>query len=490
MGSIDICPSLNDDSHNTLERTWQRIQVNVSPELYSENVTAKIIRTATDSLINNCPPVKYPHVVPQEGDSGRYESTNIDFWTCGFFPGSIYSLLERAIKYPNSLWTSTDGGKNLANVREQLAILGRIWSDPIHTQAQLTNTHDLGFIILPHMRPRWELFHDQAALDTIITAAQSLYTRFNAKVGAIRSWDEIVWQRNASHIRGKEDNFIVIIDSLCNLELLFYAAAHSGLGYLANAAIIHAKTLATTHLRPEPSKHRKGFNGMLYSSTHVVNFSPITGEIKERRTVQGYNTASTWSRGQAWAIIGYSQAYTWTSDTQFLDIACGLAEYFLLRLEEAPSCVEVEVGDGTSGKVGRYVPVWDFDAPIENERSPLRDTSAGTAAANGMLILAQALSGQGKHMTSARYLDAATCIMRDTIAYSLSTEKATLDDGLNGKLIGVNASPGGRVFEAILKNATVSNNDNNFVKIRDHGLVYADYFFIEFGTRLLRLGVV
>ncbi|KAH7159459.1 Six-hairpin glycosidase-like protein [Dactylonectria estremocensis] len=466
------------------------MQTRVLAELFSENVTAKILRTATDSLINNNPPTKYPHIVPQRGHDGRYEHKDIDFWTCGFFPGCIFSLLERAIKYPNSLRTSTDEGRNLGQVRKQLEILGRTWSNPIHCEAHLTNTHDLGFIILPHMRPRWELFHDQVALDTIITAAQSLYTRFNSKVGAIRSWDEIVWQKNLPHITGMEQNFIVIVDSLCNLELLFYAAAHSGMTHLADAAIIHAKTLATTHLRAEASKHRRGFDGMLYSSAHVVNFSPCTGEIKERRTVQGYRTASTWSRGQAWAIIGYAQAYTWTLDSQFLDIACGLAEYFLLRLEEAPSCVEVELEDGTGRKAGRYVPVWDFDAPIEEEGSPLRDTSAGTAAANGMLILAQALTGQGKHELSARFLNAATHMMQDIISYSLSSEKAKLHHRSDGKLTGVNTVLGQKTFEAILKNATVSNNDNNYVKIRDHGLVYADYFFIEFGNRLLRFGVV
>ncbi|KAH7143438.1 Six-hairpin glycosidase-like protein [Dactylonectria macrodidyma] len=489
MGSIDTCLSLNEISVDAQGGTFRSIQTHALSELFSENVTAKILRTATDSLVNNNPPARYPHIVPQKGHDGRYEHKEIDFWTCGFFPGCIYSLLERAIKYPNSLRTSTENGQNLGKVRQRLEILGRIWSDPIHGEAHLTNTHDLGFIILPHMRPRWEIFHDQAALDTIITAAQSLYTRFNAKVGAIRSWDEIVWQKDLPHITGMEQNFIVIIDSLCNLELLFYAAAQSGLTHLAGAAITHAKTLATTHLRAEPSKYRRGFDGMLYSSVHVVNFSPCTGEIKERRTVQGYKTTSTWSRGQAWAIIGYAQVYTWTLDAQFLDIACGLAEYFLLRLEEAPSCVEVELDDGSGRKVGRYVPVWDFDAPIEDERSPLRDTSAGTAAANGMLILAQALTGQGRHELSARFLYAATHMMQDIISYSLADEKAMLRNGLDGKLTGTNAVPG-QTFEAILKNATVSNNDNNYVKIRDHGLVYADYFFIEFGTRLLRFGMV
>jgi hypothetical protein len=43
-----------------------------------------------------------------------------------------------------------------------------------------------------------------------------------------------------------------------------------------------------------------------------------------------------------------------------------------------------------------------------------------------------------------------------------------------------------QTFEAILRNATVSNNPEGAQIVRDHGLVYADYYLIEFGTRLLR----
>ncbi|KAL3455890.1 hypothetical protein BJX64DRAFT_271572, partial [Aspergillus heterothallicus] len=42
-----------------------------------------------------------------------------------------------------------------------------------------------------------------------------------------------------------------------------------------------------------------------------------------------------------------------------------------------------------------------------------------------------------------------------------------------------------QIFEAILRNATVSNNPEG-AQIQDHGLVYADYYLIQFGTRLLR----
>ena len=198
--------------------------------------------------------------------------------------------------------------------------------------------------------------------------------------------------------------------------------------------------------------------------------------------------SSTWSRGQAWAILGYAQTYTGKSE--FLDAACGLAEYFLYKLESAPVCVEIECIDSRGGKrtIGRYVPVWDFDALAEEFNPPLRDTSAGTCAANGLLILSQALTAMGNHTLSSRYFDAAMRIVEDTIAYSLSQDKARIAMDIKGRLHGVDHEAD-RTFEAILRNATVTNNPMGLTQIRDHGLVYADYYLIEFKTRILRMGL-
>lgn len=423
-----------------------------------------------------------------------------NFWTCGFFPGSIWALVERATKYPQSM-RHGDTRILLATVRNKLEALGLQWSEPLSRQAYRTDTHDLGFMILPHMRRRWELFHSKEALSTIITAATSLYSRFNTRVGAIRAWDVMHWVRG-SEIYCTKENFLVIVDSLCNLELLYYAAAHSGYTYLADAATTHAKTLLKTHLRPEPERTRDGYQGMLYSSSHVVNFVPATGEIQKIFTAQGHAASTTWSRGQAWAIIGYAQAFSWTKDEAFLEAALGCAEYFLLRLENAPSCVEVlkkSPGDaqttppvvpltrGSAG-TGRYVPLWDFDAPIENEANPLRDASAGVAAANGMLILTQLLMARGCAAQADRYLQSALVIVEDTLLLCLSEEECLLETKPGVDVAVAGRDPAKAAFQSILTGSTVSWNEKFTSRTGDHGLVYADYYLIEFGNRLLQLG--
>ncbi|OCT50356.1 unsaturated glucuronyl hydrolase [Cladophialophora carrionii] len=490
------------DLENSLQRDLQ--------SLFDENVFAKIYRVGIEALIDNSPPHRFPEVVPQEGDgAGRYCLREAEFWTCGFFPGSLFSLLERAVKHPASLSRTGHAGVDdedgrrlpvaMKQLQGELRTLCRTWSAPLHDMASRTDTHDIGFIIEPALRVSWELTHDEQSLESIIQAAHSLATRYVPSAGAIRSWDLIL--KTDVDIRGLDDNLLVIIDSMCNLDLLFYAAAHGGGARLAEIATSHARTLMRTHLRKEnavPTSSSSRYRGQLYSTRHVVNLDPADGSTKRNLTGQGYAAESTWARGQAWAILGYSQVYSWTKDPTFLHVACGVAEYFIYRLETSPDCVDVLVedrgaipGKGATRLAGRHVPLWDFDAPIENPQSPLRDSSAGVIAANGLLILSQHLKSAGQDALSSRYLEAAVTIVKDTLALCLAPETAIFSrhPSEEGKLE-VEDVVAGQRFDALLKHATANNNATARKRYRDHGLVYGDYYLIEFGNRLLRMGLV
>ncbi|KAG7294680.1 hypothetical protein NEMBOFW57_004758 [Staphylotrichum longicolle] len=403
-------------------------------EAFAENIFAKPCRVAVEGLRRATDPTEasFPEYCPQTGSEyGQYIFREAEFWTCGFFPGTLYALLERSIRFPQSLsfHSSARQPASIAQIRAHLLRLCQAWSSPLHAMAARTDTHDLGFIIMPALRVDWELTCNERSLASIVRAAQSLASRYVPSARAIRSWDLV--RRLDMEIVGLEDNLLVIIDSMCNLDLLFYASAHSGERRLAEIATAHARTVLTTHLRPEgpplakcPERATTGvgsrYTGQLFSTCHVANLDPRTGKLQRRATAQGYADDSTWARGQAWAILGYAQTYMWTGQREFLDAACGCAEYFLQRLETAPAFVDVVIGgedqdtDGSQGtrKRGRYVPLWDFDAPIEDVSNPTRDSSAGVIAANGMLVLSQALAGVEQGELSAWFRNAAVTIER------------------------------------------------------------------------------
>ncbi|KAL5334011.1 Six-hairpin glycosidase-like protein [Aspergillus crustosus] len=497
------------DLEEQLSASFKRHAVRPLPELFEENIVAKIFRTASGTLnepsVFSSPsgvPLGYPEIVPQAGpNAGQYEFRDPEFWTCGFFPGSIYALLERSIKYPQHITTNpgTSGaGPSLPDLRSHLRSLSKSWSKSLHSMSFRTDTHDIGFIVMPALKRDWELFGSEQSLRSITQAARSLATRYVPTAKAIRSWDCLV--KKEITVIDQTENLLVIIDSLCNLDLLFYASAHSGDDTLATIAAAHARTLLQTHLRPERGVPvpKNGYRGELYSTCHVANIDPSTGNLKWRWTAQGYDNESTWARGQAWAILGYAQTYMWTKDTAFLDAACGAAEYFLHRLETAPSCVETEIefppgynlaeGDRQVKQTkGRHVPLWDFDAPADPV-DPLRDSSAGVIAANGMVMLFQALVALGQDALARRFLDSAFDIVHDTIDLCLATEKAQLVQ--DGKDIIGEDTEFGYTFESILKSGTANNNQHARRRYCNHGLVYGDYYLIEFGNRLLELGLV
>src|SRR5690606_9896521 len=124
----------------------------------------------------------------------------------------------------------------------------------------------------------------------------TLSTRYNAKVGAIRSWD---------HNQDKWE-FPVIIDNMMNLELLFEATKFTGDSSFYKIAVAHANTTLANHFRED------------FSSWHVIDYDPETGAVVHRHTHQGYAHHSAWSRGQAWALYGYTMCYRETNDIRYL----------------------------------------------------------------------------------------------------------------------------------------------------------------------------
>ena len=80
------------------------------------------------------------------------------------------------------------------------------------------------------------------------------------------------------------DDFLIIVDSMANLDLLYYVGNYAGDQELIDKATSHAKTVIKTLVRPD------------FTTYHVANLDPNNGNTKYHFTHQGYDDNSSWSR--------------------------------------------------------------------------------------------------------------------------------------------------------------------------------------------------
>ncbi len=433
--------------------------------LYSESAVLKVWTVARKALGSVAPPVLYPEYT---GADGGYVYRHLEFWTSGFFPGSLYLLLERNINYPQ-LGIRQDKTASLHPL--QLQHLCQWWSASLHANAAKKDTHDIGFMIAPWATKAWTLHRDPQAYSSLVLAAHSLAGRYDPCVQSIRSWD--VCHTKVYSFCDTSKDFLVIIDNMLNLNLLFWVARETGDHSLHDIAVAHARTTKKHHIRADNS------------TAHVVNYDAETGQPRSKFTHQGYSDDSCWSRGQAWGILGFMETYEWTRDPEFLDTAMGLADYFLSRLPED------------------RVPFWDFDAPVTNDCP--RDTSAGMVACCGLVLLYKALKDTDPAAAQS-YLHSALAILEATVSGFMTPSPARFDVDTTaprhptfpedephrqpGALSMVLNSPEMKCPETILDGATVCNYEFASRRWADHGLVYADYYFLLLGNMLLELGLV
>ena len=249
-------------------------------------------------------------------------------WTSGFFAGNLWQLYQLTGK---------------AAYKEKAAK----WTAFIEKEKFNNRTHDMGFKVFCSFGKGLEVEENEDYKKVIVKSAQTLSTRFNKKVGAIRSWDfnKDIWE------------FPVIIDNMLNLELLFEATKISGDETFRNIAITHANATLKNHFRADQS------------TWHVVVYDTITGFVKNKVTHQGFNDDSAWARGQSWAIYGYTMLYRYTKDVAYLKQAEATANFFINH-KSMPK-------DG--------IPYWDFKDP--NIPKAARDVSAATVTASALIEL-------------------------------------------------------------------------------------------------------
>ncbi len=353
-----------------------------------------IIKNFTDAAVQykllkqELPPERFPKTF----EKGKLQTSGSDWWCSGFYPGSLLYLYEQT--------------RDTALYNEAHRILGVLEKEKTNT-----GTHDLGFMMYCSFGNANRITPKPEYKDILLTSAKSLSTRFNPTVGCIKSWDS------------KPSEFLVIIDNMMNLELLFWATRVSGDSSYYKIAVTHANTTMQHHFRPD------------YSSYHVINYDPQTGAVQQKRTAQGNADSSAWARGQAWGLYGYTVMYRETKDKKYLDQANNIAQ-FLLHHPNLPA---------------DKVPYWDFDAP--GMPNVLRDASAAAIISSALLELCTYTdAAKGKN-----YFTTAETILR-----TLSGKQYKAPAGTNGGFILAHS---------------VGHMPNK-TEI-DVPLTYGDYYFIE-----------
>jgi unsaturated chondroitin disaccharide hydrolase len=185
----------------------------------------------------------------------------------------------------------------------------------------------------------------------------------------------------------------IIIDTMLNLPLLYWATSQTGDLKYARVALDHAITASQYLIRDDAS------------SFHTYLMDPNTGKAVEGKTHQGRFDESTWARGQSWAVYGFALSYAYTREPYFLDVARKTAHYFINNLPED------------------FVPYWDFSF---NDREPdIRDTSAGAIFVCGLLEMAKHLDDAEREF----YLKVAYKTM-ESLINNYSTENTPESNGL------------------------------------------------------------
>ncbi len=332
---------------------------------------------------------------------GKLDLVNAPDWTSGFYPGLLWYLYEfnqnetfkkEAIKYTNLL----EGQKNNGS------------------------THDLGFMLYCSYGNGFRITKDSTYKNILLTGAKTLSGRFNDKIGCIKSWNwNPTWQ------------FPVIVDNMMNLEYLFWASKIAGDSIFHKQAISHADVTLKNHFRKDNS------------SVHMIDYDTITGKVIEKITVQGFSNESSWSRGQAWGLYGYTVMYRETKDQKYLEQANKIATLIFTQ-KNMPDDL---------------IPYWDYNT-TDIPNTP-RDASAAAITASALIELSQFVAQE----TSKDYLSKVEVIL-ESLAGSTYTAKL----GENNNFI--------------LKHSTGFLPKNKEI---DVPLIYADYYYIEALNRYLKL---
>lgn len=363
-----------------LDRVWDSMKIKMK---------AQCLRVGTD--------------IPFFPYAGRYRDCimpdGISWWTNGFWPGMLWQMYHAT---KEDCYCQAAQGVEL-RLEEALREFDRLH-------------HDVGFMFQLSAVADWQVTQSRDSLRRGLHAATLLAGRFNPTGNYLRAWNESQWKEDVSGW--------MIIDSLLNLPLLYWAGKVTGDPRFSDIATRHASTALHTLLRPDGS------------CNHIAEFDPVTGEFRKGVGGQGYGEGSSWSRGQSWAVYGFALAYRETGDERFLHAAKNCAHYCIANLA-----------------LTDWLPLVDFRAP----ETPVKyDSGAAVIIACGLLELEKHLPELERPL----YHRAAEKMLR-----ACEARFADWDPDSDG----------------ILGGGTTMYHDD---RLANMSFIYGDYFFLEAILRL------
>jgi unsaturated chondroitin disaccharide hydrolase len=337
-----------------------------------------------------------------------------------FFP--IYTVAGRW-HHGGELWTDWTGGFLAGMMWQFHRRTGNPqWRTHAEHYSQLLehrqfdrNVHDLGFIFLNTYLPWFQLTHDARLNQVLVQAGRTLAMRF---------------QDPGQYLCSFVSPDSLFIDIMMNVPIIFYAAQETNDTDLFRIATAHCRTTHDTIVRTDGSTAQEGL------------FDLSSGQFLRHGTHQGCNPNSTWARGLAWSLYGYTKVSALTGSSEFLEVAERNAKFWLDHLPTDK------------------VPYWDFDADLLKPApwGAQKDSSAGAIVASGLLELAKLTKSPPR---AKQYRD---------------TALAMLDALCDPKYLAI-STPG---WEGILKHGVYHTPKNLGV---DESVMWGEFFFVEALTK-------
>lgn len=266
----------------------------------------------------------FPHYADMH--TGEWTRSPDGDWTGGFYVGQLW-LVTAAGGFPN-------------------AHMAQEWTEKVLPRSN-SDTIFRGFLFWYGAAIGHQLLGDRRAGEVALEGALALADSFHPAAGLL----PLGSSAEEAHSVGLNETNIDGVPG--GVPLLYWAADVTGDDSLREKARSHVTRHLDFLVRPDGS--------VVQSAT----FDADTGQLQRTYTHKGVTDESTWTRAQAWAMLGVAQAAQHDPGL-FTDRAVQVCDWW---------CEHLPPGD---------VAYWDFDAP-DHEESPLLDTS-GTAIAAAALL--------------------------------------------------------------------------------------------------------